>query len=102
MLLYEQGKWLPWEPIARYVPEFAYLKVLREWMLRGSGSGCGSTRRLHKNGKKHGASFRYAETPLSCRSSSAGKPAVLGFRSWVQALIDIVSDTQAAPGNAWM
>ncbi|HVZ82107.1 MAG TPA: serine hydrolase domain-containing protein [Terracidiphilus sp.] len=27
MLLYEQGKWLPNDPIAKYIPEFAHLKV---------------------------------------------------------------------------
>ncbi len=27
MILYEQGKWLPWDPIAKYIPEFAHLKV---------------------------------------------------------------------------
>src|SRR5438270_1485460 len=27
MLLYEQGKWLPWHPISDYIPEFAHLKV---------------------------------------------------------------------------
>jgi CubicO group peptidase (beta-lactamase class C family) len=27
MMLYEQGKWLPLDPIARYIPEFAHLKV---------------------------------------------------------------------------
>ena len=27
MILYEQGKWLPWDPIAKYIPEFANLKV---------------------------------------------------------------------------
>ncbi|HVT96157.1 MAG TPA: serine hydrolase domain-containing protein, partial [Acidobacteriaceae bacterium] len=27
MILYEQGKWLPWDPIAKYLPEFANLKV---------------------------------------------------------------------------
>ncbi|KAA6457211.1 beta-lactamase family protein [Acidobacteria bacterium AB60] len=27
MILYEQGKWLPTDPIAKYVPEFAHLKV---------------------------------------------------------------------------
>ena len=27
MILYEQTKWLPWDPIAKYVPEFANLKV---------------------------------------------------------------------------
>ena len=27
MILYEQGKWLPDEPISKYIPEFAHLKV---------------------------------------------------------------------------
>ncbi len=27
MILYEQGKWLPSDPISKYVPEFAHLKV---------------------------------------------------------------------------
>jgi CubicO group peptidase (beta-lactamase class C family) len=27
MLLYEQGKWLPSDPISKYIPEFAHLKV---------------------------------------------------------------------------
>jgi len=27
MMLYEQGKWLPSDPISKYVPEFAHLKV---------------------------------------------------------------------------
>lgn len=29
LLLYEQGKWLPTDPIAKYVPEFAHLKVYK-------------------------------------------------------------------------
>ncbi len=27
MILYEQGKWLPFDPISKYIPEFANLKV---------------------------------------------------------------------------
>src|SRR6204780_1446464 len=27
MILYEQGKWLPQDPIAKFIPEFAHLKV---------------------------------------------------------------------------
>ncbi len=27
MILYEQGKWLPWDPIAKFIPEFGHLKV---------------------------------------------------------------------------
>jgi len=29
MLLYEQGKWLPTDSIAKYIPEFAHLKVFK-------------------------------------------------------------------------
>jgi CubicO group peptidase (beta-lactamase class C family) len=29
MILYEQGKWLPFDPIAKYIPEFAHLKVYK-------------------------------------------------------------------------
>jgi CubicO group peptidase (beta-lactamase class C family) len=29
MILYEQGKWLPSDPIAKFIPEFANLKVLK-------------------------------------------------------------------------
>jgi CubicO group peptidase (beta-lactamase class C family) len=29
MILYEQGKWLPSDPISKYVPEFAQLKVFK-------------------------------------------------------------------------
>jgi len=29
MILYEQGKWLPSDPISKYIPEFAHLKVFQ-------------------------------------------------------------------------
>src|SRR5580700_559478 len=29
MILYEQGRWLPSDPIAKYIPEFAHLKVYK-------------------------------------------------------------------------
>ncbi|MGA7294858.1 MAG: serine hydrolase domain-containing protein [Terriglobales bacterium] len=29
MILYEEGKWLPADPIAKYIPEFAHLKVFK-------------------------------------------------------------------------
>jgi CubicO group peptidase (beta-lactamase class C family) len=29
MLLYEQGRWLPSDPISKYIPEFAHLKVCK-------------------------------------------------------------------------
>jgi CubicO group peptidase (beta-lactamase class C family) len=27
MILYEQGKWLPWQPVSKYIPAFEHLKV---------------------------------------------------------------------------
>jgi CubicO group peptidase (beta-lactamase class C family) len=30
MILYEQGKWSPQDPISKYIPEFAHLKVFKE------------------------------------------------------------------------
>jgi CubicO group peptidase (beta-lactamase class C family) len=29
MILYEQGKWLPWDAVSEYVPALAHLKVFR-------------------------------------------------------------------------
>ncbi len=29
MILWEQGKWLPGDPIAKYIPEFAHLKIFK-------------------------------------------------------------------------
>src|SRR5262249_48417222 len=29
MILYEQGKWLPMDPISKFIPEFAHLKVFK-------------------------------------------------------------------------
>jgi CubicO group peptidase (beta-lactamase class C family) len=29
MILYEQGKWLPSDPISKFIPEFAHLKVFK-------------------------------------------------------------------------
>jgi CubicO group peptidase (beta-lactamase class C family) len=30
MILYEEGKWLPSDPISKFIPEFAHLKVFKE------------------------------------------------------------------------
>lgn len=35
MMLYEQGKWLPTDPISKYIPEFAHLKVYKGFDLTG-------------------------------------------------------------------
>jgi CubicO group peptidase (beta-lactamase class C family) len=35
MMLYEQGKWLPSDPIAKFIPEFAHLKVFNGFDANG-------------------------------------------------------------------
>src|SRR5215468_2282989 len=35
MILYEQGKWSPQDPIAKYIPEFAQLKVFKSMDANG-------------------------------------------------------------------
>jgi CubicO group peptidase (beta-lactamase class C family) len=35
MILYEEGKWLPSDPIAKYIPEFAHLKVFNGFDANG-------------------------------------------------------------------
>ena len=40
LILYEQGKWLPSDPISKYIPEFAHLKVYKG-VGRGWQSGHG-------------------------------------------------------------
>jgi CubicO group peptidase (beta-lactamase class C family) len=39
MLLYEEGKWQPHAPIARYVPEFSHLKVSKTFAAEGIAGG---------------------------------------------------------------
>src|SRR5579871_879058 len=36
MILYEQGKWLPSDPIAKYIPEFEHLKVFNGFDANGN------------------------------------------------------------------
>ena len=35
MILYEQGKWLPWQPVSAYIPEFTHLKVFNGYDASG-------------------------------------------------------------------
>ena len=40
MILYEQGKWLPSDPISKYIPEFAHPKGLQRRGCRGQDDSC--------------------------------------------------------------
>jgi len=57
MILYEEGKWLPTDPISKYVPEFAGLKVFKG---------------LDADGKMILAAPEHAPTMLELMSHSAG------------------------------
>jgi CubicO group peptidase (beta-lactamase class C family) len=57
MILYEEGKWLPSDPIAKYIPEFAHLKVFKG---------------VDANGKMILADPEHAPTMQELMSHSAG------------------------------
>ena len=67
MILYEQGKWLPSDPISKYIPEFAHLKVFNGFdstgkMLLAEPDHAPTMREL----MTHTAGFTYgnADTPV--------------------------------------
>jgi len=67
MILYEQGKWLPSDPISKYIPEFAHLKVFNGFdatgkMLLADPDHPPTMREL----MTHSAGFSYgnADTPV--------------------------------------
>ena len=39
MILYEQGKWLPTDPISKFIPEFEHLKVFKDVDAAGKYGG---------------------------------------------------------------
>lgn len=76
MILYEQGKWLPWDPISKYIPAFKDLKVfdgfdkdgkmlLAEPIRQPSPSSC-LTRPAFPTGTGMGRSMRYTSRPSRC------------------------------------
>ena len=46
MILYEQGKWLPTDPISKYIPEFANLKVFKS--VDATAKWCSKIRSAHR------------------------------------------------------
>ena len=64
MILYEEGKWLPWHPISEYIPELAHLKVFNGF------DGSGKTILVDPEHQptvgevmSHSAGFSYGFTP---------------------------------------
>jgi len=104
MLLYEQGKWLPTDPIAKYIPEFAQLKVLKSvdssgQMVLEDSAHAPTMQQL----MSHTAGFTYGffgDTPVDKAYQAAG---VMQSDS-LQGMIDKLAKLPLLyqPGTRWM
>lgn len=104
MILYEQGKWLPDDPIAKYIPEFAHLKVYKGVdsegkMIREDPAHPPTMREL----MSHTAGFTYGvfgDTPVD-KMYQASQP--LQSEN-LQQMIDKLSKIPLLyqPGKAWV
>ena len=104
MLLYEQGKWLPTDPIAKYIPEFAQLKVFKSvdssgQMVLEDSAHAPTMQQL----MSHTAGFTYGffgDTPVDKAYQAAG---VMQSDS-LQGMIDKLAKLPLLyqPGTRWM
>jgi CubicO group peptidase (beta-lactamase class C family) len=104
MILYEQGKWLPSDPISKYIPEFAHLKVFKGVdadgkMILVDPDHAPTMREL----MTHTAGFTYGifgNTPVDAMYRDQH---VLASRN-LQEVIDKLSQIPLLyqPGNAWV
>src|ERR1035441_1091198 len=104
MILYEQGKWLPSDPISKYIPEFAHLKVFKGVdadgkMILVDPDHAPTMREL----MTHTAGFTYGifgNTPVDAMYRDQH---VLASRN-LQEMIDKLSQIPLLyqPGNAWV
>ncbi|MBP1610253.1 MAG: beta-lactamase [Acidobacteria bacterium] len=104
MILYEQGKWLPSDPIAKYIPEFERLKVFKGMDAVGNPV---LEDPVHPPTMKelmtHTAGFTYGifgNTPVDKMYQSIG---VMESKS-LQEMIDKLAKTPLLyqPGNRWV
>jgi CubicO group peptidase (beta-lactamase class C family) len=102
MILYEQGKWLPQDPIAKYIPELAHLKV------QGGVDGEGKMTLVEperaptlKELMSHSAGFSYG-TGTSAVDGLYQKERVLGSSN-LKEMIDKLSriPLEYQPGKSW-
>jgi len=104
MLLYEQGKWLPSDPVSKYIPEFAHLKVFNGFdhngkMLLADPDHAPTMREL----MTHTAGFTYggADTPVD-RMYGELKPGTSTVKN-LQEMIDRLAQIPLLyqPGHGW-
>ena len=104
MILYEQGKWLPSDPISKFIPEFAHLKVFNGFdstgkMLLADPDHAPTMREL----MTHTAGFTYggADTPVDrmYRDLKPGTGNVKDLQEMVDRLAKIPLLYQ--PGHGW-
>jgi len=104
MILYEQGKWLPSDPISKFIPEFAHLKVFNGFdstgkMLLAEPEHAPTMREL----MTHTAGFTYgnADTPVD-RMYGDLKPGTANVKN-LQEMIDRLAKIPLLyqPGHGW-
>jgi CubicO group peptidase (beta-lactamase class C family) len=99
MILYEEGKWQLDDPVAKYIPEFAQLKVQRE---DGSLEPVAQPMTMRQL-MSHSAGFAYGLAPSSPVDRMYRDKAVLGNDHDLQGMIDRLAALPLAyqPGTRW-
>ena len=104
MILYEEGKWLPSDPISKFIPEFAHLKVFNGFdstgkMILAEPEHAPTMREL----MTHTAGFTYgtADTPVD-RMYNELKPGTGNVKN-LQEMIDKLAKIPLLyqPGHGW-
>lgn len=103
MILYEQGKWLPSDPISKYIPEFAHLKVYKGMdadgkMILVDPDHAPTMREL----MTHTAGFSYGffgDTPVDKMYRDANLFASANLKEFIERLAKIPLLYQ--PGQGW-
>ena len=103
MILYEQGKWLPSDPISKYIPEFAHLKVFNGFdatgkMLLADPTHPPTMREL----MTHSAGFTYgnADTPVDRMYKQIDPQGASNLHEMIERLAQIPLLYQ--PGTRWV
>lgn len=103
MILYEEGKWLPADPVAKYVPEFAHLKVFNGF---DSGGRVALADPIHppvmSELMSHSAGFTYGngDTPVDAMYRNLKVRDAPNLQEMINRLAQIPLAYQ--PGHAWV
>ncbi|MGC1462277.1 MAG: serine hydrolase domain-containing protein [Terracidiphilus sp.] len=102
MILYEEGKWLPSDPISKFIPEFAHLKVFNGFdstgkMLLAEPEHAPTMREL----MTHSAGFTYGngDTPVDKMYSNVSMSSAKSLQEVIDRLAQIPLLYQ--PGHGW-